>query len=271
MDTFFAARAAGRIPENQRLYRDGNGTRGHTHSAQVHVIEVPQRQAVDDHDFRGDLQFFAQHRTKIQSDVGIEDHVDRFTLVNAVGHRSPDALRERFDPSKLGFSLPVKGEDDVGVRTVEIEHLQLPVDRLDQAIDVKVLRKMEIGANDLNVAPRKQRLRVTDVPGVTAQLGGELRAAERSRANALTLRQQPPGQFARIDTLAQRFAEPRSQVTEITVLAAIKELRNAAGENDTVYTLQFSLVSARFKPEPNNSRPIPRGGCRSALCVVTKT
>src|SRR6185312_13458898 len=74
------ARAARVLAEHQRLDGDGHGVRGHAHAAEVDVVEIPERHAVDHQHLGGEAPLFLEERAQRMRDVAVEHQVERLRL-----------------------------------------------------------------------------------------------------------------------------------------------------------------------------------------------
>ena len=118
VNALLSTSALGRVGEDERLYRDRHGTRRQSKTTEVDVIEIPQRQAVNDEDLVIERHVLAKYGTEIHGDVGIENDVDGPTVTDATGKTSTNPLGQGLDPLILGASCPTKREDDVSATSM---------------------------------------------------------------------------------------------------------------------------------------------------------
>src|SRR5882672_11654435 len=96
------------LAEHQRLDRDRHRVRWQTDAAEVDVIEVPQRHAVDHQDLVLELELLAQNRTERLRDVAVEHQVERLAAGNGPRQALRDAACERGDARVRGRAGPSK-------------------------------------------------------------------------------------------------------------------------------------------------------------------
>lgn len=94
---------------------------------------------------------------------------------------------------------------------------------------VDLVAKLVVRSQHLQVAPRKQAVRVGDIAGVTAELHAELRRSQYGRPDALAGGQQGERERTVGQSAADRRAHTAPEVPEVSVLAFVHILGHPAG------------------------------------------
>ena len=107
--------------EYEGLDRHGHGVRRIPDPTQVHIVEIPQRDAVDREDLRFQRELVLQKRAQRLRDVAVEDQIDRLRLLDCSGKGAHDAIGERGQPLIGRKAAPAKRHRDLGLAFDDIE------------------------------------------------------------------------------------------------------------------------------------------------------
>ena len=113
--------------EHQRLDRHRHGERRHAHTTEVDVVEVPERDAVEDQHLGGNADLFLEQGAKAERDVGVHDDEERPALRDRVGECLHDPACEPVQPRERRHAGPAKGERHLGVALDDVEALEVRV------------------------------------------------------------------------------------------------------------------------------------------------
>ena len=116
-----------------------------------------------------------------------------------------------------------------------VEGLEVAADGRGELVGVDRAIEAHRGLEHLQVPARQQLARLRDVHRVTGELDAVFRRTERSRADALPRRQEPPRQAPFVDAPAQRHPEAPAHIVEIALFAAVNVLADAAREHYAFY------------------------------------
>ena len=224
-------RTARVFAEDQRLDRHRHRVRRHAHAPEVHVVEIPERDAVDHQHLGGHGPLFLQERAKRMRDVAVEHEEDGLRIEQRHGERLDDAARERGKAPVGGRALPAERERHFRLALLQVECLEVAADRLRHARRVDIAGQRNVGLQDLQVLARQERGGIRDVDRVAGELHAVFGRADGGRADALARGQQHIGKLSGIDALPHREPEALAEVAEVARLAAIDVFGDAPREH----------------------------------------
>src|SRR5262245_10965859 len=156
--------------EYERLDRDRHRVRRQPDAAEVYVIEVPQRHAVDHQDLVLELELFAQYRAERLRDVPVQHDIERLAAGDGPLHALHDALRKGGD-ARVGWrAAPAQRERDFAGAFLEIESGEVATYRPGELRRNDVLPALVRRLQHLDVLARQQVAGARDIDRVAGQL-----------------------------------------------------------------------------------------------------
>src|SRR5215475_5771588 len=111
-------RAAGK---NQGLDDDRHGARALQHGTDIDIVELPELEPVDRHDWAGKLHLLAQMDADEAADIAVAGEHNRMTVMDDIGEPADDAAAQRIEAIERGRSAPGHEHRDRGVASAEVE------------------------------------------------------------------------------------------------------------------------------------------------------
>src|SRR5690242_16729027 len=158
------------LGEHQRLDRHGHRVRRHADAPEVDVVEVAQRNAVDDQQLGGDAHVLLEDAAERLRDVAVEDEVNRFFPTDGSLQALAYATRESRYAFERWLAAPAQRQRDLRLPLLEVEFLEMPVDRGGQLLRVHFTMEMRPRLQHLQVAPGQQLAGGGYVYGVAGEL-----------------------------------------------------------------------------------------------------
>src|SRR3954469_17605468 len=117
------------LAEDERLDGHRHRMRGHADAAEVDVVEIPQRDAVDHQHFAAQPEVLLEDRADGVPDVAVEDEIDRLSLLARARQRGFDGARKGREALVLRHAAPAKGERNLVLALGEVEGREMLADR----------------------------------------------------------------------------------------------------------------------------------------------
>src|SRR3954470_5966187 len=156
----FAMLSPGILVEEQRLHRYRHRAGGQPDPAEIDVIEVEQRNAVDDEDLALHAALLAQDRAQRLRDVGVEDQIERMPMRDRMRKSPAQAIGESGEALVGGDAFPAESHRGLVVPLLEVEGLEVSPDGGRELFRIDLIRERKIGLNDLQVASWQELARV---------------------------------------------------------------------------------------------------------------
>ena len=173
------------LAEDERLDRDRHGVRRQADAAEVDVVEVAQRDAVQHQHLARDLQILLEDAADGLRHVAIQDEIDRLRRRDGARERRDHAFGKGMQPCERRLAAPAESERHLGLPLDHVEGGEMLADRRGNLARIESARQVNVRLHHLQVLARQKLARLRHVHRVAGELHAVLGGAERGGADAL--------------------------------------------------------------------------------------
>ena len=204
-------------------------------AADIDEIEIPRLNAVDHHDFGGQLQFALEDVAQAERDIAFDQHIKRRAPPDAGRQPPRNPLGQRADALIGRRPRPGHRQGQRLQRIAQVERRHMPLDRRGHIRrHHHFVTQIDIRMDHRHAAARQQRRVGGDEDRIAAQLHAVLGSPQHGGANAFARRQQALGKAPIVQPGQQRPAKRTAKVVEVARLAPIDIFADAACEHHPV-------------------------------------